>query len=57
MREQFGRLRQQEEKKGVQWVEVDGGSGRTIEEIASEIRRIAERTIERVAHRPLQRLE
>ena len=57
VREQFRRLRQQEEKKGMHWVEVDGGSGRTIEEIASEIRQIAEQTIERVAHTPLQKME
>jgi len=57
VKEQFGRLRQQEEKRGMQWVEVDGGSGRSIEDIASEIRAIAEQTIERVAHTPLKTME
>ena len=57
VREQFRQLRQQEEKKGLRWAEVDGGSGRTIEEIATEIRHIAERTIERVVNTPLQRMQ
>ena len=57
VREQFSRLRQQEEKKGVAWYEVDGGSGRSIDSIAAEIRLIAEQTIERVAQTPIQYMQ
>ena len=57
VREQFARLRQQEEGRGMHWVVVDGGSGRSIEDIAAEIRHIADRTIERAAHTRLQTIE
>ena len=57
VRKQFDVLRQQEQKKGVQWFEVDGGSGRTIDDIATEIRQIADQTIERVAYTPLRKFE
>ena len=57
VREQFSALRAREERKGRVWREVEAGKGRTVEQIAAEIRAIAEETIARVRDRPMEFLQ
>ena len=54
VRERFAELRERSLAAGRRWVEVEAGKGRSMEEVAEEIRAIAEDTIRRVQDAPVQ---
>ena len=56
VREQFRQLQRVEVGKGRAWKEVEAGKGRTVAEVAVDIRAIAEHTIARVRHSPIDTL-